>query len=340
MRAVLIRQGPFGRRRIAVEPWPEPRQVSSGEVRIRVRAAGLNFADALMRRGLYPGAPRPPFVPGFEVAGEIETVGPEAPFAVGQRVLALMPSGGQAEQVVVPAAQVFPIPEAMPFEEAAALPVAYLTAYMALIEMAALKPGEWVLVHAAAGGVGLAALQIARTVPDVRILGTASAGKHALLRAQGCDHPIDYRRRDYEPEVRRLTGGAGVHVVLDPLGGRDTRKNYRLLRPTGRLVLYGLMRPFGGPRRRPLRALWEHLQAPCFHPLRLMWENRAVIGLHLGRLWAEAARLRNAMQTLLTWYAQGRIRPVIDRIYRLEEVALAHKRLEERQNAGKIVLVP
>jgi NADPH:quinone reductase-like Zn-dependent oxidoreductase len=337
MRAVVVsRYG--GPERLTVADWPE-REPGSGELRVRVRAAGVNFADVLARKGLYLGAPRPPFVPGFELAGEVEAVGPEVADMRGRRVLALVPFGAQAEQVVVRADYVFSIPEEMPFEEAAALPVNYLTAYYALVEMAALREGESVLVHMAAGGVGLAALQIARTVPGVELFGTASPSKHELLRQYGC-HPIDYRSRDYEQEVRQLTRARGVHVILDPLGGRDTAKNYRLLRPTGRLILYGVTRLSRGPRRNVLAALWEYLRMPRFHPLRLMWENRAVIGLHLGRLWSERERLRRAMETLLVWYREGRIRPVLDRVYPFSEAASAHRRIEARENVGKIVLVP
>src|SRR5690349_16952557 len=212
---------------LAVRDGPDP-EPGPGEVRVRVRAAGLNFADIMARLGLYPDAPKPPCVVGYEAAGVVDALGSGvAGPPVGARVLALSRFGGQADVICIPAAHAVPMPAAMSFEEAAALPVNYITAYHALFRVAALRPGEKVLVHMAAGGVGIAALQLCRTVEGVETFGTASASKHGALRDEGCHHPIDYRTRDYEAEVRGLTGGRGVDVVLDPLGGRDWRKGYR-----------------------------------------------------------------------------------------------------------------
>src|SRR5574337_450707 len=215
MRAVWIpRTGGPEVLEVRETPDPVPRP---GEVRVRVRAAGLNFAEVMARQGLYPDAPRLPCVMGYEVAGVVDAVGEgvREP-AAGTRVLALTRFGGHAEAVCVPAQAAFPMPEAMSFEEGAALPVNYVTAWHMLFRVAALRPGETVLVHIAAGGVGMAALQLCRTVPGVVTIGTASAGKHEAIRREGCHHPIDYRAADWEAEARRITGGKGVDVVLDP----------------------------------------------------------------------------------------------------------------------------
>ena len=322
--------------RTGPDPSPGP-----GEVRVRVRAAGVNFADVMARLGVYPDAPRPPCVVGYEVAGEVDAVGPgvEA-LAPGARVVAMTRFGGYADVVCQPAAQAVPMPEGMSFEEGAALPVNYLTAYHALFRVAALRPGERVLLHQAAGGVGLAALQLCRTVPGVVVYGTASPSKHDALRREGCAHPIDYRSLDYEVEVRRLTGGKGVDVVLDPMGGGSWRKGYRLLRPCGRLVAYGFSRLASGERRSYAAAASQLLQVPLYTPIGLMNDNRAVAGVNMLHLWGETELLRGELEALLDLYRQGAIRPHVDRTFRLEEAAEAHRHLQGRRNTGKVLLAP
>ena len=214
---------------------PEPK---AGQVRIRVSAAGLCFAEVMAAQGLYPGAPKPPAVLGYEVAGVIDKTGPGADERrEGSRVVALTVYGGHSDVVCVPENQAFAIPHGKDFTEAAAIPVNYLTAYHILFRAAAIRPGERVLVHMAAGGLGIAALQLCRTVDGVQTFGTASAAKHEAIRKEGCTHPIDYHTTDYVKEVRRLTDGEGVDVVLDPLGGADSRKGLKLLRPGGRLIV-------------------------------------------------------------------------------------------------------
>jgi len=212
-----------------------------GDVRIAVRAAGINFADTMARVGLYPDAPKTPCVLGYEVAGEVETVGQGVErFKPGDRVMAGTRFGGQAELVVAPADQVLPLPERLSFEQGAAFPVNYGTAYAALILMGGLRSGDRLLIHAAAGGVGIAATQLARNVGAAMLIGTASAGKHDAIRAQGISDPIDYRNDDFEAEVGRITAAEGVDLIIDALGPASFRKDYRLLRPGGRLVMFGL----------------------------------------------------------------------------------------------------
>ena len=265
MRAVWITRsgGPEALEvRETADPEPGP-----GQVRIRVRAAGLGFAEVMAAQGLYPDAPKPPCVLGYEVSGVVDAVGPGGQeLAPGQRVLAMTHFGGHADVVCVPAEQALPIPDAMSFEVAAALPVAYLTAYHLLFRAAVVRPGERVLVHMAAGGVGLAVLQLCRTVENLEIFGTASAAKHDVLRAEGCAHPIDYHATDYAAEVRRLTGGEGVDIVLDPLGGPDWRKGLKLLRPGGRLVAFGFANLASGPRRRAASARGAGAGHPAADP--------------------------------------------------------------------------
>jgi NADPH:quinone reductase-like Zn-dependent oxidoreductase len=322
---------------LQVREVPE-RQPGAGELRIRVRAAGVNFADLLARQGLYPGAPKPPAVLGYEVAGHVDAVGPGvAGFSSGDRVVAVTPFGGYADQVVAASGAVFPTPPDLSDAEAAAIPVNYLTAAVALYKLANLAPGETVLVHSAAGGVGTAAVQLAR-LRRARIIGVASGAKLAALQAFGVDHPLDAHTSDTYAEVMRITAGRGVDVVLDPLGGRSFRTSYRMLAPLGRLVLYGAAGIMPGERRSILHVVREQWAMPRFSPMRLIFENRGVFGLHLGRLWGERHLLAPTMQMLLAEFRAGRLKPVVARTFPLEAAAEAHRFIHARQNIGKVVL--
>jgi synaptic vesicle membrane protein VAT-1 len=338
LRAVWItRHG--GPEVLQVRETPDP-VPGRGEVRIRVRAAGLNFAEVMARQGLYPDAPKPPCVVGYEVAGVVDALGPgvERP-APGARVFALVRFGGHADVVCAPAASALEIPEGASFEDAAALPVNYVTAWLMIFRTASVRPGERVLLHMAAGGVGIAALQLLRTIPGTMVLGTASASKHDAIRREGCTHPIDYRTRDYAEEVRALTRGEGVDVVLDPLGGRDWRRGYELLRAGGRLVAYGFANASAGERRSWLRLAAQGIGIPRFNPLRMMGENRGVAGFNLGHLWHRPDLILSALDALVGLWRDGKIRPHVDSTFPLERAADAHRRIQERKNVGKVVLM-
>src|SRR6188474_229779 len=217
------------------DPTPEP-----GEVLIRVKASGLNFADILSRQGLYPDSPPKPCVMGYEVSGLIEAVGEGLGNEwVGKPVVAMTRFGGQSELVVVKATQLFEKPEKLTFEEAAAIPVNYLTAYALIVVMGSLHEGESILIHNAGGGVGLAALDIAKKI-GVVTFGTASPSKHQFLTERGLDHPIDYRKQDWQPQLMQLTNGRGVDLIIDPIGGAHFKKSYNSLRHTGRLGMFGV----------------------------------------------------------------------------------------------------
>jgi NADPH:quinone reductase-like Zn-dependent oxidoreductase len=303
-----------------------------------VRAAGVNFADVLARLGLYPDAPKPPVVVGYEVSGVVDAIGPGvATHRAGDRVVALTRFGGYADRAIVPADLAFAIPGQLDHASAAAIPVNYLTAHIALRRMANLAAGETVLVHGAGGGVGIAATQIAK-LRGATVLGTASASKHEAIRAIGVDHAIDYRRGDVAGDVRRLTNGRGVDVVLDPIGGRSFADSYRLLAPLGRLIVYGVSSMAGGERRSLLRALTVLVQMPRFKPLSLMNRNRGVFGLNVGHLWDERARLADAMRQVLDDVAAARLRPIVARTFPLERADDAHRFLQTRSNIGKVVL--
>jgi synaptic vesicle membrane protein VAT-1 len=316
------------------EPDPSP---AEGELRVRVAFAGVNFAEVMARLGLYPDAPPMPFVPGYEVSGTVDAVGAGVSGDwIGQRVTAVTRFGGYADVVCLPTALVLPIPDGVPDDAAAALPVNYLTAHQMLHRVAAVREGETVLVHGAAGGVGTAAVELCRVI-GARVIGTASASKHDALREMGVD-PVDSRDGGWPEAVRGLTGGRGVDVALDPVGGSSFRRSYELLAPGGRLVCFGVSAMAPGERRSLPTAVRTLLRMPRFGPVGLMNENRAVAGVNLGRLWGETGMLRPQFESVLRLAAEGRITPVLDRVFPLGEAAAAHRRLQARENVGKILL--
>ena len=315
-------------------PDPVP---GDGEVRIRVRAAGINFADILARIGLYPDAPKPPVVVGYEVAGVVDAVGAGVTSVhEGDRVVALTRFGGYSDVVTVPAAQAYRFPERLSDAEAAAVPVTYLTAAIALYRMAAITAGETVLVHNAGGGVGIAATQLAR-LRRATVIGTASAAKHDALRSFGVDHAIDYRHANVEEEIKRLTRGRGVDVILDPIGGSSFGASYRMLAPLGRLVMLGIS-SMSGERRNTWRVLQSWWAMKPFSPLSLINRNRGVFGLNVGHLWEERRQLQPLMEMLLAELDAGRLVPVVARTFPLERAGDAHRFIQNRSNIGKVVL--
>jgi NADPH:quinone reductase-like Zn-dependent oxidoreductase len=343
MRAVVL-TGTGGPEVLQVQERPDP-AVGPGEVRIAVRAAGINFADTMARVGLYPDAPKTPCVLGYEVAGEVESVGEGvADFKAGDRVMAGTKFNGQAELVCIPADQVLPLPERLSFEQGAAFPVNYGTAYAALIIMGSLREGNRVLIHAAAGGVGIAATQIARNV-GAEVFGTASPAKHEAIRAQGVSHAIDYRSQDFEAEVMRLTGGEGVDLVIDALGPTSFRKDYRLLRAGGRLVMFGLSEAQpSGARSVPaaLRSLAAMPLAtmPWWKSLNMMNENKGVFGLNMLSWWEREGNLDRVTEPLVADLEAGRLEPVIAAAFPFDRAGEAHEFIGQRRNVGKVVLLP
>ena len=344
MRAVVIpRHGPP--EVLEAQEHPDP-PVGAGEVRIAVRAAGVNFADTLARIGLYPDAPSLPCVVGYEVAGEIEALGDGVESRrIGDRVIALTRFGGQAELVSVPERNVIPLPDGLSFEQGAAFPVNYGTAYAALVIMGGLKDGERVLIHAAAGGVGISATQIARGI-GAEIFGTASASKHDAIRAQGVDHAIDYRSSDFAQEVRRITGGEGVDVIVDALGPASFRKDYRLLREGGRLIMFGASEVQTGSGKRDLPSALRSLARmplatmPWWKSLGMMNENKGVFGLNMLSWWDREGDVDRLTDPLLDGLASGELEPVVAEAFPFDRAPDAHRFIEERRNVGKVVLTP
>jgi NADPH:quinone reductase-like Zn-dependent oxidoreductase len=318
-------------------PDPEP---GPGQVRIKVGAAGVNFADTMARIGLYPDAPKLPAVVGYEVAGVVDRVGSGiSGVAVGSRVLALTRFGGYSSSVVVRADQAFPIPADLSIEKAAAIPVTYLTAWIMLVWLGNVRAGETVLVHAAAGGIGQAALQIC-TWRGARVIGTASAGKHERLRAAGVAHCIDYTTQDFEAEVARITAGRGVDIVLDAVGGKSFAKSYRSLAPLGRLFAFGGSSFAPSGTRNIVAVLRAVFALPTFKPMRLMNENRGVFGVNVGHLWEHADKLGAMMQEIVGLVGKGVLDPVVDKTFPFDRASEAHAYLQAHGNFGKVLLIP
>jgi synaptic vesicle membrane protein VAT-1 len=343
MRAVVL-TGHGGPEVLQVQERPDP-PVGPGEVRVAVRAAGLNFADTAARVGLYPDAPKPPCVLGYEISGEVESVGDGVTsWAVGDRVVAGTRFGGQAELVTIPAEQALPLPDRLSFEQGAAIPVNYVTAYCGLVVMAGVKEGERVLIHAAAGGVGTAAVQVAGN-RGAEIFGTASASKHEAIKGLGVNHAIDYRTQDFEQEVKRITGQEGIDVALDALGPTSFRKDYRLLRPGGRLVMYGLSEAQEGTSRSVpavIRSLarMPFATVPWWKSVGILNENKGVFGLNMLSWWDREGDVSRITGPVVEELESGALEPVVSESFPFERAAEAHAFLGERRNVGKVVLVP
>ncbi|AWP17745.1 Synaptic vesicle membrane protein VAT-1 -like [Scophthalmus maximus] len=335
---VLTGYGGYDKVKLQVKTQRRAR-LQAGEVLVRVKACGLNFAELMGRQGLYEPLPAPPVTMGMEGSGVVEAVGEDVEDRrVGDRVIAMSRFGMFQEVVVVPADRTFPMPEQMSFEEGAAIPINYLTAYMMLFEMANVRPGKSVLVHMAAGGVGIAATQLCQTVPDVTVFGTASASKHETIAQGGVTHPIDYRTKDYVEEIRKISP-KGVDIVLDPLGGSDTQKGFNLLKPLGTLIVFGAANCVTGQKKSLLAMMKTWYNQLSLNTMKLMQTNKAVCGFHLGYM-AEDQLIDRAMRELLELYRQGKIKPRIDSCYHFEEVADAMRRMHDRHNIGKVILLP
>ena len=333
MRAVVItRHGGPGVLR--VQERPDPGALGPREVRIEVAAAGVNFADVMARIGVYPDAPPPPCVVGYEVAGTIVELGAEVGgLQRGDRVVAGTQFGGYASEVVVAATDVVALPERLGFAEGAAIPVNYSTAWAALIGYGNLQPGERVLIHSAAGGVGIAATQIARRA-GAEVWGAASPGKHARIAEVGVQHPVDYTRAGWE------RGLPPFDVVLDAVGGRSFRRSYDQLAAGGRLVAFGAAGVVSGERRNPVAALRTVLSMPRFNLIRQMSQSKAVIGLNMLTLWKSRGTLSPWIEPLRELLDDGTVAPVVAESFAFERAGDGHRMLTERRNVGKVVLVP
>jgi NADPH:quinone reductase-like Zn-dependent oxidoreductase len=336
MRAVVITKH-GGPEVLQVQERADP-QLGPGQVRIEVAAAGINFADVMARMGLYADAPKTPCIVGYEVAGTIlelgEGVAESHPSLMpGERVLAGTQFGGYASQVVVPADDVMPLPEQLSFEQGAAIPVNYGTAWAGLVEYGGVRSGQRVLVHSAGGGVGCAAIQIAKHA-GAEVYGTASAGKHERIVELGCDRALDYNRAGWERDIGKFD------VILDAVGGKSFRTSYSLLRPGGRLVAFGASAVVSGEKKNIATALRTVARMPRFNLIKQMSESKAVIGLNMLTLWKDSGTLAPWIGPLAGMLNDGTIAPVVAGAFPFEQAGEAQTMIVERRNLGKVVLTP
>jgi NADPH:quinone reductase-like Zn-dependent oxidoreductase len=319
---------------LQVRERPAPERPLGDQVLVDVAASGICFADTMARIGLYQDAPKPPCVVGYEVAGTVSAVGPGVEgVEPGDRVMAGTPFGGYAEHVLARGADVIALPERLTFEQGAAIPVNYTTAWAALIRYGSLQPGERVLIHAAAGGVGISATQIAKR-HGAEVWGTASPGKHEAIRGFGVDHPLDYTRNGWERDLPPFD------IVLDAIGGKSFRTSYEMLRPGGRLVCYGASAVTSGERRSLATALRTVVRMPRFSLIKQMSASKAVIGLNMKRLWDDQGTLDSWITPLRALMDDGTIDPVVAEVFPFDRAPDAHRMIAERRNVGKVVLVP
>ena len=332
MRAVVITKH-GGPEVFEVQDRPDP-ELGPGQVRIQVAAAGINFADVMARMGLYQDAPPTPCVVGYEVAGTILELGEGVEGLLpGQRVLAGTQFGGYASQVVVPSSDVVPLPDRLSFEQGAAVPVNYATAWAGLIGYGVLEAGERVLVHSAGGGVGIAATQIAKKV-GAEVYGTASPSKHQRILELGVDRALDYTKQGWEQGIGQFD------VILDAVGGKSFRTSYNLLRPGGRLIAFGASSVVSGEKKNIPAALKAVLRMPRFSMIKQMQESKAVIGLNMLTLWKDRGTLGPWIDPLSGMLDDGTIEPVVAGAFSFEEAGAAQTMIVERRNVGKVVLTP
>jgi NADPH:quinone reductase-like Zn-dependent oxidoreductase len=337
--AILIER--HGAPDVFVEREVSLHEPGPSEVRLRVHAAGVNFADLLMRAGLYSTVPPRPYSPGFEVAGEVVQTGSEVEgWAEGDRAVAIMRFGGYSNDVIVPAADLVRYPDSLTPVEAAAIPVVFLTAWICLFEAGNARKGETVLILGAGGGVGTAAVQLA-VGRGLRVVGTAGseAKRRFVTDDLGAEACFD-SRGDWETQIRNLVGARGIDIALDPVGGRATASCRRLLGPLGRLVFFGMSNAMPGNKLARLRAMRAWLRTPRFHPLALVEPNIGVFGVHLLHLGAKQAILKPVLGEIFQSVVDGELRPIVDRTFALnrEGAVEAHAYLHARKNLGKVVL--
>lgn len=317
-------------------PDPKPRE---NQILVRVKAIGLNFADIFARLGVYPGIPDPPFIPGLEISGLVSEVGSGVRrWKRGSRVVAFTRQGAYAEKVCVDENHALGIPQQMSFSEGAAIGVSYLTAYHGLVTLANARNREKLLLHAAAGGVGTAAIQIAKHL-GLEVFATAGSDKKVeITLKQGADHGVNYRTQDFVRMVRESTGNEGVDIVMDSVGGSVFRKSWKLLAPMGRYILYGFASAASDKNFNRLKALKEMAAMPVIYPPFIVSKNLGFFGFNLYFLMNKVEYMTKALKQILKWHQQKVIRPFIGAKFHFDEIADAQKFLQSRQSVGKIVV--
>tara|TARA_B100000575_G_scaffold286063_1_gene282240 strand:+ start:230 stop:1255 length:1026 start_codon:yes stop_codon:yes gene_type:complete len=309
----------------------------STEVCVRVHRAGINFAELMMRQGIYGSCPDFPFTPGYECSGEIESIGSAVTdFDIGDRVIAMTGFGGYAEKVCLDCRRVVAIPQSVTFDQAAAIPVTYGTAFHMLVHLGRFANGETLLVHHAAGGVGTAVAQICQSLGASEVIGTASKEKREFVESLGMKF-VDSSTGDFVKKCKDLTDGKGVHHAIDPVGGRHLMKSYKSLRKGGKLYYFGASAAVRGNKRSRLAELRMWLGMPRFDPLRMMSTNKAVFGVHMGLL-EDSSIFEGHLSSINKMLLEGSVDPIIDSVWRFEQVSEAQMHIHKRKNKGKVLL--
>ena len=341
MRRIVIHR-PGGHDRLTVKEAAEPHP-GPGQVKVRVAAAGVNYADCVTRMGLYASAKHYvgyPITPGFEFAGTVAEVGQNVQgLDVGEPVFGVTLFGAYATEVVVDRRLVYPLPDGVTVTEAAGFPSVFLTAWYALFELVHPHPGDRLLVHSAAGGVGSSLVQLG-VIAGAHVTGVVGAAHKVQTALElGASEVIDKSRQDLWPEAERLAPG-GFDVVLDANGVSTLKQSYAHLAPAGKLVVYGFhsMLPRRGGRPNRAKLAWDMVRTPRFHPLKMTTRNRSVLAFNLSYLFERADLLAGGIAELVDWLREGKIRMPPVTTFRFEDVADAHRALESGQTVGKLVL--
>ncbi|MFL2958708.1 MAG: medium chain dehydrogenase/reductase family protein [Candidatus Thalassarchaeaceae archaeon] len=315
----------------------EEPQASEGEVVVRIHRAGINFADLMMRQGLYGSNPDFPFTPGYEASGVIISLGKGVKgLELGDRVLAMTGFGGYSEKVSIPSSRVFKLPDSVTFDQAAAIPVTYGTAYHMLFHLGRISPGDSVLIHHAAGGVGTAVAQLCKVAGASVVIGTASAPKKEFVESIGVKF-VDRETEDFVKICRDMTGGKGVHHAIDPVGGKNLMRSYKATRRGGKVYFFGASSAVKGDKRSIISAFRMWLNTPKFNPIKMMSSNKAIFGVHMGLL-DDNTIFEGHLSALSKMLEDNEIDPIIDSIWRFERVSEAQMHMHDRKNRGKILL--
>ena len=335
MKAVhIVKPGPPETLEIVDLPVPEPKD---DEVLVNVNAAGVNFADILMRTGLYRTAPARPFVPGFEVSGTVERIGKSvSEFSEGQRITGLTDFAGYAEYAVCKGSLIRPLIDSLTFEEGASIPVNWLTAYHCLYFTGPLDKGYKVLVHAAAGGVGIAAIQMLKKA-GCSVIGLAGTEeKIEYLRNYGVDCVINYRRENFSKRIIDKFGLKSIDIVLDSYGGKSFKKEWKLLKPNGRIISLGVASIAGKSK---LSIAWDVIRYFKASILHLIGNSQGIYGVAMQKIFESRPDLtERAFDEVMQLIESGTSKPVIDSTYSINDVSHAHSRLESGKSIGKVVL--
>ena len=314
---------------------PEP---LNNQVRVKVHYAGINFAEIMARMKLYPGGPKPGAVLGGEVSGVIDEIGKDVKgLSVGDKVMGVSLSGSYSSYVCIDENSIIALPNNFELDEAAAFPVAYITAYMMIFDMGNLQDRDTFLIHGAGGGVGTAAIQLAKT-KNIKIIGTSSSWKHEELIKMGVDKCIDYNTDDTEKEIMDFTNGKGVDLVIDPIGAKNWKLSYRSLAKMGKLIIYGDQNLVKGDKLKPIVAIKEIYSMPKYRPMDLMANNKTVMGYHLGRFKGHEWKVKRSIENLVKLVNDNDLHPVVDSKFSYKDTPNAHRHIQNRKNFGKVLL--